>query len=351
MKILHGMTEIAGQGINSVLGLREEKHDATMAVRQKNPLINLVDIDLGLQRTGKLGVVLDTIKMSTFAFKALRQFDVFHCHFGYSLLPRGLDSYLYKAFGLKCFVEFHGTELRFIYHPERESQYQFYKGKVPDKRTIQRMRKKLNRLIKHSEGIIIHDYELIPHLPNIRKPVYIVPLRVDIKHIVPHYPPISENKVPVIVHAPSNRGKKGTEQILKLLKEVKGEYQLVLVENVSHEEAMRIYEQADLIIDQVAIGTYGVFSIEAMALGKPLVTYVSTEMQKQFPDELPIVCADFTDMKEKVEALIEDAALRNRLGHEGRSYVEKYHDNTVIASHLYEVYEGVVKDNDMFAIL
>ena len=37
MKILHGMTEIAGQGINTVHGLRNNGYDAVMAVRQPNP--------------------------------------------------------------------------------------------------------------------------------------------------------------------------------------------------------------------------------------------------------------------------------------------------------------------------
>lgn len=349
MKILHGMTEIAGQGINTVHGLRNNGYDAVMAVRQPNPWIKDVDIDLGLYGTTKAGLAKDTVKMTKFAFKALKEYDVFHCHFGYSLLPRSIDAPLFRKYGLKVFAEFHGTDIRFVYYPDIE--YPYYKTNVPDKALRDRKQKKLNRLLKHCEGMIIHDYELLPHLPDNGKPVYIVPLRVDIKGIEPCYPDPESKKVPVIVHAPSNRGKKGTEGILKLLETVKEEFELVLVENMSHDEAMKVYEKADIIIDQVAIGTYGVFSIEAMALGKPVVTYVSPESIARLPKELPIVNADFDTMAGKIEMLLKNPGLRAELGKRGREYVERYHDNTRVAAQLYEIYNGTNRSNDLFETL
>lgn len=349
MKILHGMTEIAGQGINTVHGLRNNGYDAVMAVRQPNLWIKEFDIDLGLYGKTKLGMAKDTVKMATFAFKALRKYDVFHCHFAYTLLPRSLDAYLYKLFGLKVFAEFHGTDIRFIYDPNVE--YPYYKANVPDEALRIKKQKKLNRLLKHVDGIIIHDYELIPHIPDIGKPLYIVPLRVDIDGITPCYPSTEKGRVPVIVHAPSNRGKKGTEGILKLLDTIEDDFELVLVENKSHDEAMEIYEKADIIIDQVAIGTYGVFSIEAMALGKPVVTYVSPESIEKLPDELPIVNADFDTMAGELKRLIRDPELRAEIGRKGRKYVERYHNNTAVAKQLYEIYNGTNRSNDLFKTL
>ncbi len=349
MKILHGMTEIAGQGINTVHGLRNNGYDAVMAVRQPNPWISDVDIDLGLYGKTKVEMVKDSLKMIRFAFSALKKYDVFHCHFAYSLLPRSLDAYLFRLFGLKVFAEFHGTDIRFIYDPTVE--YPYYMANVPEESLRIKKKKKLDRLLKHVDGIVIHDYELVPHIPDMGKPLYIVPLRVEIDKIEPHYPETGGNKVPVIVHAPSNRGKKGTEGILKLLETVKGDFELVLVENMSHDEAMKVYEKADIIIDQVAIGTYGVFSIEAMALGKPVVTYVSPESIEKLPADLPIVNADFDTMAGKIEELLENPELRAEIGRKGRQYVERYHDNTVVAKQLYKIYEGTNSSNDLFDTL
>lgn len=349
MKIIHGMSEVAGQGINTVKGLRANGYDAVMAVWQRNKLADAPDIDLRVQKDNKRWMPLYAVKMAAFAAWALRRYNVLHSHYGYSLLPFCLDTYLFKPFGISCFAEFHGSDIRFVYHPEISYPY-FESADYTDKmRRIVRRRR--DRLLSHVKGIIVHDHELLPHLPDVDKPVYIVPLRVDLMGIEPSYPDPEKKERPVIVHSPSKRATKGTEQILEKLKEVKGDYELVLVENKPHDEAMAIYREADIIIDQISLGTYGVFAIEAMAMGKPVITYISPEMKEKLPKELPIISADFDELPEVIEKLIADPALRHETGVRGRFYAERYHDNIKIAKLLYEVYDGTVKDNNLFGLL
>ena len=349
MKIIHGMSEVAGQGINTVRGLRANGYNAVMAVWQRNKMAGAPDIDLEIQKTNKRMLPVYAIKMVAFAAGALRKYDVLHAHYGYSLLPFCLDSFFFKLFGISCFAEFHGSDIRFVYHPE--IKYPYFKDLDFSDKTRKIAKRRRNRLLKRVKGIIVHDHELVPHLPDIDKPVYIVPLRVDFTGIEPKYPDPAKKGKPVIVHSPSKRATKGTDQILKKLKEVKGEFELILVENKPHDEAMAIYREADIIIDQIALGTYGVFSIEAMAMGKPVITYISPEMRKQFPEGLPIVSADFDNLPETIDRLINDPELRHELGKQGREYAERYHNNVKVAKHLYEVYDGTVKDNNLFNLL
>lgn len=341
------MSEVAGQGINTVKGLRANGYDATMAVWQRNKMAAAPDIDLEIQKSKKYMFPIYAAKMMAFAIKALRRYDVIHAHYGYSLMPFCLDAYLFKIFGMSCFAEFHGSDIRFLYHPD--IRYPFFSNlQFTDKdRKITKRRR--DRLLKRVKGIIVHDQELIPHLPEFGKPVYIVPLRVDLTGIEPNYPDVE--KKPVIVHAPSRRATKGTDKILEKLKDVKGDYELILVENMPHEEAMAIYREADIIIDQVALGTYGVFSIEAMAMGKPVITYISPEMKASFPEELPIVSTDFDDLPDTIENLLENPELRYELGVRGRAYAERYHSNEKVTKYLYEVYAGTIKDNNIFTLL
>ena len=72
--------------------------------------------------------------------------------------------------------------------------------------------------------------------------------------------------------------------------------------------------------------TYGVFALEAMALGKPVVAYISDEIRKTFPEELPIVSATIDSLTGVLETLITDGKKRRELGMAGRRYVEDYHD-------------------------
>ena len=349
MKIIHGMSEVAGQGINTVKGLRANGYHAVMAVWKRNYMADKPDIDLKINTKAFLKTPYFAVKMAAFAFNALKGFNVMHSHFGYSLFPFNLDVYLYRLFNFKCFAEFHGTDIRFLYN--KKAEYEFFKKE--DQSELKRIVSIncINRLLKHVSGIIIHDYELLPHIPESSKPVYIVPLRVNISEIVPKYPELNQEKKPVIVHSPSRRSTKGTEGILEKLKEVKGEYEFILVENKPHEEAMEIYRNADIIIDQISLGTYGVFSIEAMAMGKPVITYISPDVKKHFPEELPIVSTDFDGLPGVIDDLIADPKLRQDLGVKGREYVERYHDHVKVTKYLYDIYKGTTETNDLFTVL
>ena len=52
---------------------------------------------------------------------------------------------------------------------------------------------------------------------------------------------------------------------------------LKIVEGLHHDEARRLYEDADIVVDQLNAGWYGLFAIECMALGKPVVTFLHEE--------------------------------------------------------------------------
>ncbi|MDO4485123.1 MAG: glycosyltransferase family 4 protein [Bacillota bacterium] len=347
MKVLHGMSEVAGQGIYAVLGLQANGINANMAVWRRNPMNYPVDIDLKIDRKNKMRMPFYALKMGGFALKAMLKYDVVHSHFGYSLLPFGIDLPFLSRLNKKLFVEFHGSDIRFIF---KDIKYKYYRVGPPEDSIRTKMQTRIRKLLAHADGVILHDAELLQHLPDIDIPVYIVPLRVDICKFDPVYPDMHKNK-PIIVHAPSRRSTKGTEEILEALKRVSGDYELILVEGKTQEEAIQIYKNADIIIDQVAIGTYGVFAIEAMALGKPVITYISDEMRKTLPEDLPIVSADFDTLPQVIDSLLNNGEKRNVLGKEGRRYVERYHDNKKVAAYLAQIYEENIDETDIFKLL
>ena len=71
--------------------------------------------------------------------------------------------------------------------------------------------------------------------------------------------------------------------------------ELLLVEKLSHAEARRVYERADLLVDQLLAGWYGGLAVELMALGKPVVCYIRESDLKFIPpqmqQDLPIINA------------------------------------------------------------
>lgn len=334
MKVLHGMSEVAGQGIYSVKGLRANGVSADMAVWRPNTFGYPIDISLNIGKKKYL-YPWYAFKMFVFFLRATFKYDCFHFHYAHSLLPFGLDLMLLKSLDKKIFFEFHGSELR---GQINNIKYPYFHSIL----RVKRQSKLIKKEIEYADGIILHDIELKPHLPEVDVPVYIVPLRVDLSMLTPVFPDVRVKK-PVVVHAPSNRGSKGSNWIIEAANKLKDRIDFVLVENKSQDEAIEIYKKADIIIDQISVGAYGVFAIECMALGKPVLSYISDEVRKSLPNTCPIQSIEPDTIYDVLNKLSCNPDLRRNIGMQGRKYVEEYHDYTKNAKLLKDIYEGHYK--------
>lgn len=159
--------------------------------------------------------------------------------------------------------------------------------------------------------------------------------------------PAAINEVPVVVHAPTHRGAKGTQYLLDAAAELRREgvcLELVLVEHTSREQARLAYERADIAVDQLLAGWYGAFAVEAMCLGKPVVSYLRepdlARLPQAFATELPIIPATPATVKEVLRDLL--TRRRNELpelGRRARRFAEKWHDPRKIAAETVRDYE------------
>jgi glycosyltransferase involved in cell wall biosynthesis len=130
------------------------------------------------------------------------------------------------------------------------------------------------------------------------------------------------------VHAPSSRRRKGTEHVLEAIAGLDAD--LELVEELRHDEAFERYRAADIVVDQLNAGWYGIFAIEAMALGKPVVTFLHDEAVRRTEEALgvrvPLVSATKETLRERLRVLVDSPAERRRIGAASRAYVEQVHD-------------------------
>ena len=113
------------------------------------------------------------------------------------------------------------------------------------------------------------------------------------------------------------------------------EIELDLVRNLPHQEALKHYRQADIVVDQLLVGWYGVFAIECMALGKPVCVYIQRE--PEVPTCRPLCHWSQhhpSNLKEDLRKLIEDPALRKQIGKTARLFAEQEHDADKIAKYL-----------------
>jgi glycosyltransferase involved in cell wall biosynthesis len=153
------------------------------------------------------------------------------------------------------------------------------------------------------------------------------------------------------MHAPTDRRVKGTRHLLDAVERLRGEgveLELVLVEGLSHAEALAAYEQADLVVDQLLAGWYGAVAVELMALGKPVVAYIRDEDLGAIPDgmraDLPVIHATPETLADVLREWL--TTRRDELpevGRRGRAFVERWHDPRTIAARMKDAYERSVK--------
>jgi glycosyltransferase involved in cell wall biosynthesis len=96
---------------------------------------------------------------------------------------------------------------------------------------------------------------------------------------------------------------------------------------------MRYYQvQADIVVDQLIYGWWGSTAIEAMALGKPVICYLTPSWKRlfleRFPEykSLPIVEANIKNIYDVLKRLVVDKEYRNQKGKEARLFAERHFD-------------------------
>lgn len=198
-------------------------------------------------------------------------------------------------------------------------------------------RKNIARLTRMCGKIYALNPDLLHVLPD--RAEFMPYSHISLKDWQPVFPPLA-NKPLEIVHAPSHRGVKGTEQIIEALEALRKqgfEFKLTLVEGYSHSDARKLYEQADLIIDQIYAGWYGGLAVEAMALGKPVAAYLRIQDFAFIPEgmreDIPILRVHPSTLRADLASILEipRSELLN-VAKKSRRYVEKWHDPIKIAS-------------------
>ena len=100
-----------------------------------------------------------------------------------------------------------------------------------------------------------------------------------------------------------------------------------------------------MIVDQLNAGWYGLFAIEAMALGKPVVTFLHDEAvrltEAAFGVEVPIVRATKETLVAALRPLASSPEERRRVGAASREYVERVHDVERVADRLLALYAAL----------
>jgi glycosyltransferase involved in cell wall biosynthesis len=305
LRVVHCPVNTAGIPWTNVQALRRRGVDARLVVFERYGLHP--EADWSLDRRGGF-LRRQAAQWRAFA-RLLPRADVFHFYFGLTLVPKSLQFPLLRAARRKSLYHFLGSDIR---------------GKRPEELAYAR----------RADAQVVGSYDAIRWVPDAE----VIPPGIELARF-PHVPP-SDRRRPLIVHAPSSRRRKGTQHVITACEALDAD--LEIVEGLHHDAARARYEAADIVVEQLNAGWHGVFGLEAMALGKPVLTYLHEEAVRRSEEgygvRVPIVNVTKETLRDRLAELVADPSRRREIGAASRAYVERVHDVERVADRLLSLY-------------
>ncbi|MBL8080132.1 MAG: glycosyltransferase [Anaerolineales bacterium] len=154
-----------------------------------------------------------------------------------------------------------------------------------------------------------------------------------------------------ILHAPNHRAMKGTRFFIQAVDDLRAEgfnLELILAERVSNDQIHDLMASVDIIADQLIIGWYAMFALEGMAMGKPVLCYLRSDLEDLYittglvrPTEIPIVKCSPLTIKDVLRDLISNRERIREIGERSRKFILQHHSLKVIGSVLDEINRSV----------
>lgn len=241
-------------------------------------------------------------------FKKIKEYEVWHYHYPYGSLKRSLEKRNKDKVYLK---HYHGGDLRGKY------DYDFCLVSTPD---------------------------LLQYSPNgkwLPTPIETGEMNEEIFSSPQRNEMIQKDRCQLrVAHYPYYENFPSTDYYSKTLLELSREKKCEIVEilRLPHIQALKAVNGCDIVIGKILpdIGWFGKFELEGMALGKPVIAYVSDELYKEYKP--PIYRTTKESFKKDLENLLEDISERQRLGKEGSDYIRNFHSVESVTKIIQESY-------------
>jgi len=348
MKVLHLWKDIAGNSWGLSRGERTLGLQSDLLIHANTYFKYPADLNLNLDRFD--GYKIQYLLRFFEFLKFRKKYDIFHFNGGSSFLHR-TDFSFFNQFELpfypksaKLFVTYNGCDARQKYPTMARTQTaachnpNCYGGMCNSGKLDEERRRGIAKMTRFVHHIWALNPDLLYFLPEEKASF----LPYTVAHFTPQSLPPKMRKKMIVAHAPTNQEAKGSKFVLEALNQLQKKYpdqiEVLLVEGKSHEVALEIYRQADLIIDQILIGWYGAFAVEAMLMGKPVIARIALGDLKFIPPAMAkelnetIINANPATIYTVLEECLQNRTLLEEKGKASLAYATKWHHPEYVAN-------------------
>ncbi len=349
MRILIGTFEIARQIDDLAAGFRALGHHVTTVVCGRNPQHPdlAYDMEFDMMEAGRQTQQLFSDPLGAFAAPPehltrvrhlIDTHDLFVFQFGSSLLPHNLDYRLIRQAGKRLIALFVGSDIFEWSSAQPVCEHYGYDVAEmyfhPPYDDLETRLRNLREAERWADAVC-----WVPHFAALAiRPAHNIYLAMRMDAFTQHVP---AREKPTLVHAPTRRGFKGTQEFLDALDRLQAEgyaFDLRLLEGVPHRAVAEALRDADICLDELNAPYYGALTLEGMASGCAVVAGSHPEYAP-YHAQAPVWNATKGTAYERVKALLNAPDERIARAQSGRAYVEAHHDHVNVARYLLSLLE------------
>lgn len=232
--------------------------------------------------------------------------------------------------GIQVGLLWHGSDIRIpSLHARMDRDSPFRDGSYAEQERLEHITRRNHALIDES-GLpsMVSTPDLLEFVPAATW----LPVVVDVEQWAGASSGTAlQRERPVVVHAPSRAGLKGTSRVTHLLHRLDAEGLIEYRElsGIRAHDMPAVYGRADIVLDQFSLGIYGVAACEALAGGRLVISHVSDQVRSIVRErtglELPILEARAADLERVLREVLADRDEARRLAERGPSFVSAVH--------------------------
>lgn len=314
--------------------IRTQGFKADVIALDVSPFFKSLDFDFVLSRRKNLNRLIFLSDYLLFLYWALIKYDLFEIPFSGGLLMyshfRTWEYVLLKLCAKKISVYGYGSDCKVLSEIRKEAEKLGLKyntamdrTETTESNTEKNILANVKRGQKYADTIIVGG-----DLVHLGPKGIMLPVAIDLDLWPYHAPP--KNKIITFIHSTNHRSHKGTRFIIEVFEKLKKKYpvKLLLLEGKNYNYCRKAYPQGDVFVTDVITGWHGFTLIEAMATGRPVISYLRPDFLKKnwyYARFNPAISADPDHLAKAVVRLVNHEELRRELGFKGREYVERFH--------------------------
>ena len=324
VRVALGPTEIAGVASGLADGLRAHGADVDVVLWPGS-----VAFTRDVRPVARWGRI-------RYGLSAPRRRDVFHYQYGTTWMPWFVDAWWARLWRRTLVATYHGDDCR-LYGVARELFPA--RGRAGHPGVDPPRRRRVRRLGRICHAALVADLELATYVRPYFDRVYVTPLPLHADVAVEE--PARGRGPPVVIHAATDPVIKGTDVIARAADTVsrRVELEFHVLTGEPPERVAQWLRRADIVIDQLNSVTSGVFALEAMRLGLPVLGEYDPAALAPYQADLPVVRVTPETLESELEALVRDAELRAAVGAAGPPYVARNHGPVRVAGTVLQIYE------------